>query len=81
MLDKSTRERFDWFLFITLCLIVAVGVMFIWSAKSFGFAKRQLIWTGIAMAVFFSLLKINYLAIAQFAYVFYGIGVLGLLFV
>lgn len=73
MLQVTKLEKFDWLMFVTICLLLTIGFFFVWSASSERFAYRQIIWIGIGMGVFFGLLIFDYYSIAKYSYIFYTI--------
>jgi len=75
------RRRFDWMFFACLVGVVLVGLVFISSARPVRYPKLQFLWIVIGFAVFFALLRVHYLTIADYAYVMYGLGLAGLVFV
>ncbi|MFO0793070.1 MAG: rod shape-determining protein RodA, partial [Candidatus Brocadiaceae bacterium] len=67
----NTRN-FDWFMFPVVCIILTVGIFFVWSASSEKFLFKQLVWIAIGFTLFFTLLYFDYLSFAHFAYVIYA---------
>lgn len=78
MINSVTPKNFDWLLFPIICLILTVGVFFVWSASSEKFLFKQLVWVFMGFTLFFTLLCFDYLSFAHYAYIVY-IGVLFLL--
>lgn len=74
-------KRFDWLMFLTICLLLTVGIFFVWSASSERFAYRQAIWIVLGMIVFFGLLIFDYTSIAKYSNIFYLIAFFGLILV
>ncbi len=74
-------KKFDWVIFSIISFFLAISFFFVWSAASENFAYKQVIWITIGLGIFFSLLWIDYVAIARYSYVFYAILIVGLLFV
>jgi len=75
------RRRLDWMLLASICAIALIGLIFISSARPERYATKQLFWTVLGFIVFFVMLKIHYLTIADYAYPMYLLGLASLLFV
>ncbi|MCE7911532.1 MAG: rod shape-determining protein RodA [Candidatus Brocadia sp.] len=69
-------KNFDWLLFPLICIILTVGVFFVWSASSDKFLLKQLVWILMGFTLFFTLLYLDYLLVANYAYVIYGVVLL-----
>ncbi len=73
-------NNFDWILFLAILATCSVGLAVIYSATtgtpSAGAFHRQLIWLGMGMVLLLLALVIDYHTLAEFSYVFYGIGLL-----
>ncbi|MEB2308660.1 MAG: rod shape-determining protein RodA [Candidatus Brocadiaceae bacterium] len=80
MQNTVDSKNFDWLMFPLICIILAVGIFFVWSASSEKFVLKQLIWILMGFTLFFILLSFDYLSFANHAYIIYG-GVLFLLIV
>ena len=50
---RSPRN-FDWLMFPIICIILAIGVLFIWSASSEKFLFKQLVWIAMGLTLFLS---------------------------
>ena len=76
-------NNFDWILFLAILAACSVGLAVIYSATagtpSAGAFHRQLIWLLLGLALMFLILLIDYHTLAEFSYVFYGLGILLLL--
>lgn len=59
-------------MFPIICLILTVGIFFIWSASSEKFAFKQLVWVLMGFTLFFTLLYFDYLSFAHYAYIIYA---------
>ena len=75
-------DRLDWFFMILVFLILAVGVVDIWSASyqinqgSYAsYPMKQLFWISFSGAIFVGLLFIPYLQFYQRAYFLYACGI------
>lgn len=78
MQNTVNPKNFDWLLFPLICIILAVGIFFVWSASSEKFLFKQLVWVLMGFTLFFTLLYFDYLSFANYAYIIYA-GVLFLL--
>lgn len=58
-------------MFPIICLILTVGIFFIWSASSEKFVFKQLVWILMGFTIFFTLLYFDYLLFAHYAYIIY----------
>jgi len=74
-------SKFDWAMFLIVCLFSALSFFFVWSASSEQFAYKQIIWIGIGMGICFILLVFDYFVIAKFSYIYYVIMLIGLVLV
>lgn len=59
-------------MFPIICLILTVGIFFIWSASSEKFVFKQLVWVLMGFTIFFTLLYFDYLSFAHYAYIIYA---------
>ena len=64
-------RNFDWLIFLVVCLFLATGFFFVWSASSESFAFKQIIWIGVGIVVFSALLIIDYYSIGKISYILY----------
>lgn len=71
MTNSVSSKNFDWLLFPIICLILTVGIFFIWSASSEKFLLKQLVWVFMGFTLFFTLLYFDYLSFAHYAYIIY----------
>lgn len=74
-------NKFDWLMFLIICLILTTSFFFVWSASSLTFAWKQLLWIGLGLVVFFSILKIDSSKITKYAYIYYFFALFMLLLV
>lgn len=58
-------------MFPIICIILTVGVFFVWSASSEKFVFKQLVWILMGFTLFFTLLCFDYLSFAHYAYIIY----------
>src|SRR3990170_6509440 len=72
MIRSVSPRNFDWLMFPIICIIVAIGVLFVWSASSEKFLFKQLVWISMGLTLFFILLYFDYLSIAHYAYIIYA---------
>src|SRR6267378_2881770 len=76
-------NNFDWILFLAILATCSVGLAVIYSATtgtpSAGAFHRQMIWLLLGLVLMFLALLIDYHTLAEFSYVFYGLGLLLLL--
>lgn len=72
MIRSISPKNFDWFMFPIICLILTVGIFFIWSASSEKFVFKQLVWVLMGFTIFFTLLYFDYLSFAHYAYIIYA---------
>jgi rod shape determining protein RodA len=88
-IDRRSVQNFDW---LTLGLVLAIsliGVMTIYSATRPGiegqphpvFFIKQLIWILLGLILLFVVVKPDYQWFARLSWIFYGIGIILLLFV
>jgi rod shape determining protein RodA len=88
MVVKEYVKNFDWLIFGVLLALLAVSIVFIWSASFHSleggqgyyesYAKKQIVWIIISFGAFLVVLLPNYKMLSRSAYVLYAIG-LGLL--
>ena len=72
MTDRVSIRNFDWLMFFIVCILLTIGVCFIWSAASEKFVFKQIVWVIMGLTLFFMLLFIDYLSFAYYAYMIYG---------
>ena len=72
MIHNVSPKNFDWLMFPIICIILAIGVVFVWSASSEKFLFKQLIWIAAGFTLFFMLFYFDYLSFAEYAYIIYG---------
>jgi len=78
MIRNISAKKFDWVIFPVICIILAIGIIFIWSASNEKFVIKQFVWIGAGFTLFFILLYFDYLLFAYYSYIIYA-GVLCLL--
>lgn len=64
-------RKFDWLMFPIICLILTASFFFVWSASDITYAWKQLLWIGLGLIVFFSILKLDYAKITKYSYIYY----------
>ncbi len=85
MFDRRLIENFDWVLLLVTLLLVASGLITLYSAASAGmpvtqaFYFRQLMWFGAGILVMTGAFLFNYRKLDQYAYIAYGCCILMLL--
>lgn len=72
MSNNVDLKKFDWLIFLILCIILTIGVFFVRSASTEKFLFKQLIWILMGFTLFFTLLYFDYLSFAHYAYVIYA---------
>src|SRR3990167_6429848 len=72
MIRSVSPRNFDWVLFPIICIILTIGVLFVWSASSEKFLFKQLVWIAMGLTLFFILLYFDYLSFAHYAYIIYA---------
>ncbi|MBI2472770.1 MAG: rod shape-determining protein RodA [Planctomycetes bacterium] len=72
MIRSVSPRNFDWVMFPIICIILTIGVLFVWSASSEKFVFKQLVWIAMGLTLFFILLYFDYLSIAHYAYIIYA---------
>ncbi len=74
---------FDWVLFLTVLLLPAIGLVVIYSATTGtpaeGAFQKQMAWLALGLVGLLLALTIDYHTLAEFSWVFYGIGLIMLL--
>jgi len=88
---KHTAKRTDWTMVLAACALVAIGIIFIWSASRrldetgslalTGFPRRQALWAVLGLMVMSAALVTPYRFFAQFGYTLYVLALGGLVFV
>lgn len=87
MIDRRTIAGYDWLLFVVLSLILALGVLSVYSVTSVSTSVRtpiymkQIYWIIIGWVVFLVMAWIDYHEIVRFAYPIYGATVILLVLV
>jgi rod shape determining protein RodA len=75
---RKLRFRFDWTLTVAMLLVVALGLVNLWSAvreRHFQLFTRQISWLAIGMALFLSAASFDYRRLVRMGYVLYAMGV------
>ena len=72
MISNVNPKNFDWLLFPIVCIILGIGILFVWSASSETFLFKQIVWIAVGFTLFFTLLCFDYLSFAHFAYIIYA---------
>ncbi|MDN3513361.1 MAG: rod shape-determining protein RodA [Candidatus Brocadia sp.] len=72
MIRTINPKNFDWLMFPIICIILTVGIFFVWSASSEKFVFKQLVWILMGFTLFFTLLYFDYLLFAHYAYIIYA---------
>lgn len=71
MFLKFYIKKFDWLMFLIVCLMLTTSFFFIWSSSSAAYAWKQLVWIVAGMSVFFCLLVMDYSKVARYSYFYY----------
>jgi len=81
-LVKRLLKRTDWTVVLASCLLLMLGVLFIYSASYKGddlpvspFYRRQMVWALIGLSCFVLMLAVDYHRICESSWWLYGIGV------
>lgn len=76
-------RRMDWGAFLAQCLLLTIGVIFIYSACFRGdpsavspFYKKQMCWIALGLAVFFVIACVDYQVFSKWAYLLFGVALL-----
>jgi len=93
LIDRRSVREFDWVMFLSACLLVLVGMAFIWSASfpqtdepektlrnflELPRVRNQLRSFIVALILFFIVIRTNYRTISGYAYTIYAIALVGL---
>lgn len=81
MFQVAVLRKFDWLMFLVICIFLTVSFFFVWSASSEKLAHKQLVWIGSGLGVFFVLLVFDYFSTVRYSYIFYSIILFGLFLV
>jgi rod shape determining protein RodA len=85
MIDRRLIQNFDWLLLLLAFAIIAVGLVILYSALSYGgkvhteVLTRQIYWLGLGVAVMILAFGLDYQWLERFAYPAYVTGLLLLL--
>ena len=52
MIRSVSPRNFDWLMFPIICIILTIGILFIWSASSEKFVFKQLVWIAVGLTLF-----------------------------
>ncbi len=74
MYGRKHLLKFDWLLFLVTLALLAIGVIFIWSASSKHYAHKQILWITVGLAIFIVLLRFDYIKIVRYSYFYYFVG-------
>ena len=81
MIDRRLIQNFDWVLLLLTAAIIAVGLVTLYSALSYGgkvhagILTRQIYWFGLGVLVMILAFSLDYQWFERFAYPAYGIGI------
>ena len=87
ILSRRILDGFDWCFLGVITILLSIGVLTIYSITSGGQSNglsiylKQAIWIGIGTVAFAIVASMDYHKLARFSYIFYGIGLLLLIFV
>ena len=85
MIDRRLIQNFDWLLVLLTFAVVAVGLLTLYSALSYGgkvysgILTRQLYWLGLGLVIMILVFSVDYQWLERFAYPAYIVGLLMLL--
>ncbi|MCF6157883.1 MAG: rod shape-determining protein RodA [wastewater metagenome] len=71
LLNRVDVKKFDWLTFLILCILLTIGIFFVWSASSERFLYKQLVWILTGFTLFFTLLYFDYHSFAEYSYIIY----------
>ncbi len=89
MLNQAKIRKFDFILLLTVVLVFAIGLAFLYSA-SYQYAKgagsaqflfKQIVWFGLGLMVILIILSVNYQKWLELAYPLYAVNLLLLILV
>lgn len=83
---KNSARKFDYLLFFSTILIIALGILFIFSAVYHGkitspLWSKQLIAVGVGLVLMFLAIVVNYQIFGQYGYYFYFFSLISLVVV
>ena len=81
-MTNDERVRFDFLNPLCMLLLIAIGLLFIYSAQisyDGGHWKRQLFWVFIGTGVYATISAMNYKFFLEYAHFIYAAGILGLI--
>ena len=85
MIDRRLIQNFDWHLVLLTFAIIAVGLMILYSALSYGgkmhggVLTHQIYWLGLGLVMMILFFSLDYQWLERFAYPAYTVGLLLLL--
>lgn len=71
---RDRLRHFDWVLLCVVCLLLCVGLLFVYSAGTQRAAARQVLWLAVGSLGFLAALYAKCSAYAKHGYLFYGIA-------
>jgi len=81
VITREELRRFNWPVFVAALMLVAVGLVFIWSAsfrseaegagRYYNYPLKQLLWAGVGLGAFAATLLVDYRRLRTHAYTFY----------
>ncbi|MBC8042849.1 MAG: rod shape-determining protein RodA [Rhizobacter sp.] len=85
MKEKKLTEQIDFTLLVSMLLLIGFGLLAIYSASNGAGSMRnfnkQLMWSGISIAVFVLIYFLPYRVLQDWSYIAYGISIVGLVLV
>lgn len=86
MITLKALRYLNYRIFFVAAALLAVGLVFIFSATSQGsgitpFLYRQLLWAGFGLLLVWMIININFRVLGSLAYLFYGLSILVLVLV
>jgi rod shape determining protein RodA len=80
LLARRHLGNFDWILFLSVMAVCAAGLGVIYSSTAgtpaAGAFQKQIVWLALGLVVMLAALLIDYHTLAEFSYLFYGLGLL-----
>jgi rod shape determining protein RodA len=75
---KKLRFRFDWTLTFSILVVMALGLLNLWSAvreRQFQLFGQQISWIALGAVVFLAVASFDYRLVSRLGYILYGVGV------